>query len=727
MFRVLKYLRESKLAVALILVLLIVQAYSDLTLPQYTSSIVDIGIQQSGIEDAAATRMRAQTMDDLRLFMTEEERALADAYYRQDADGDYVLQDVDAQDRQSLSEALTMPWVMLSSIGSAAAEGAAGQSLSADMQILRAANAAGMLPGEQVMQARAGIQNTLTDVDGSLLTQRAIAAVRAEYEAMGMDLGRLQTNYLLSTGLKMLGVTLVMVGAAVLVGLLSARTGAKIGRDLRGRVFGRVVAFSNADMDTFSTASLITRSTNDIQQVQMVSVIMLRMVLYSPILGIGGVLKVVGTRTGMSWIIAVGVAAVMVLVVILITVAMPKFKAMQTLMDRINLVAREILTGILVIRAFDRQAHENSRFDAANTNLMKTQLFTNRVMTFMMPMMMMVMNCITLMIVWFGAKGIDIGTLQVGSMIAFITYTMQIIMSFLMLSIISVMLPRASVAAGRIDEVLNTQPSIVDKAGASKADAKTDWRGAVAFEGVSFRYPDAEECVLRDISFTASPGQTTAIIGGTGSGKSTLLNLVPRFFDVTEGRITLDGIDIRDMTQHTLREQLGYVPQKGVLFSGDIESNIKYGGDAISDANMVQAAKIAQADGFIEEKSEKYHAPIAQGGTNVSGGQKQRISIARALAKHPKVLLFDDSFSALDYRTDAALRHALSAHAKDATVLIVAQRISTILHANQILVLEEGRIAGIGTHEELLAGNEAYQEIARSQLSEAELKGGKGA
>ena len=557
----------------------------------------------------------------------------------------------------------------------------------------------------------------------SIISQRAVLFVQAEYEALGMDLGQVQMNYLLSTGAKMLGLTLLMVATAVLSGLLSSRTAAKIGMELRGQVFTRVLSFSNNELNKFSIASLITRSTNDIQQVQMVEVMLLRMVLYAPIIGIGGIIRVAGTRTGLSWIIVVAVVAIFVLVMTLLAVAMPKFKKMQTLVDRLNLVAREILTGLSVIRAFDREKYEEDRFDTANQNLMKTQLFTNRVMNIMMPAMMLIMNCVTVMIIWFGGHGIDAGTMQVGDMIAFITYTMQIVMAFLMITMISVMLPRAGVAADRIQEVLDTPLSIHDAASVRDEELK-DAKGELRFEDVSFRYEGADEDALEHISFTAKPGETTAIIGSTGCGKSTLIHLIPRFYDVTQGRITIDGVDIREISQEKLHSLLGFVPQKGNLFSGTIASNIKYGGDWITDEKMEEAAQIAQATEFIETKPDGYDSPIAQGGSNVSGGQKQRLSIARAIAKSPKIFLFDDSFSALDYKTDAQLRKALHEKTADAAVLIVAQRISTILHANRILVLEDGKIVGDGTHEQLLESCAAYQEIARTQRYESELQGG---
>jgi ATP-binding cassette subfamily B multidrug efflux pump len=552
----------------------------------------------------------------------------------------------------------------------------------------------------------------------------AVELVKSEYTLLGYDLNAIQRNYLLITGAKMLAMTLLMVAAAIGVGFIGAKTAAAIGRDLREKLFTKVIGFSNADINKFSTASLITRSTNDVQQVQQVSVMMLRIVLYAPIIGIGGIIKVMGTDTGMGWIIGVAVGAVLSLVLVLMVVAMPKFKKMQSLVDRVNLVSREILTGTMVIRAFSREKHEEERFDKANRELMSTQLFTNRVMSMMMPAMMLIMNAITVLIVWMGAKGIDIGRMQVGDMMAFITYTMQIVMAFLMITMISVMLPRAGVAADRIEEVLNTRETITDKADTENTDRKlTDCKGVVEFRNVSFRFDGGSENAISGLSFKAEPGKTTAIIGSTGCGKSTVVNLLDRFYDVTEGSITLDGVDIRDMSQKELRSHIGLVPQKGVLFSGTIESNIKYGGDFVTDEDMKEAAAIAQAAEFIDSRKDGYAESIAQGGTNVSGGQKQRLSIARAIAVKPKVYVFDDSFSALDFKTDAALRKALSKRTKDASVIIVAQRISTIMNADQIILLNEGRTVGKGTHRELLKNCPEYLEIAKSQLSEAELAG----
>lgn len=712
MLHIFGYLKRSWKSVVLIFMLLIFQASCDLTLPQFTSNLVDIGIQQNGIAHAAPAEMRDTTMEDLSLFLTDEEQALVSSCYEQSGDR-WVRTTDDEKTLEQLDDALSMPMVMLDTIQS---------SDQIDRDALYARLESGEITREHLLGAESQMESQLSGMGGSTITQKAILFTQKEYEALGYDLHEMQMNYLLTTGGKMLALSLGMVAAAILVGLIASRTAAELAMHLRESLFTRVVSFGNEEMTKFSTASLITRSTNDIQQVQMVIVMLLRIVLYAPILGVGGIFRVMRTETSMAWIIAVAVGAVMCLVAVLMGVALPRFKKMQTLIDNLNLVAREILTGLPVIRAFSREKHEEERFDGANIALTRTQLFTNRVMTFMMPCMMLIMNVVTVAIVWFGAHGVDLGNMQVGDMMAFITYTMQIIMSFLMISMISIMLPRAGVAADRINEVLTTEPRIRDKAKVED-DKLTDCRGEVVFDDVSFRYPDADADVLEHISFTAKPGQTTAIIGSTGAGKSSLLNLIPRFFDVSYGRITIDGIDIRNLSQHKLHEVLGYVPQKGVLFSGDIESNLKFGGADISDAQMEQAAEIAQATEFIESKPDRYQTPIAQGGTNVSGGQKQRLSIARAIAKNPKIYLFDDSFSALDYKTDAALRRALSERVHDATTIIVAQRISTILHAEQIIVLDEGKVAGIGTHEELMKTCATYQEIARSQLSEKELGG----
>ena len=715
MLKIFSYLKNSKAMVLAIILLLVVQAGCDLSLPQYTSDIVDIGIQQGGIERAVPEKMRKETYENLCLFMTDDEIRQVAPYYSEDAEGNYVLNTEDKEILDQMDSILGMPMLIIASLE---------ESGEMDISQIRQAVDAGMVSKEDMIAKRDEIEASFGEMSESIVQQKAILLVQEEYEALGMNLDDIQMGYLKTKGIQMVGLAVLMMGTSILVSLFAAKVAAGVGRDLRKQVFNKVVSFSNAEMDKFSTASLITRSTNDIQQVQMVEVMLLRMVCYAPIIGIGGVFKVLSTKTGMSWIIVVAVLAIMALVLILMALAMPKFKKMQDLVDRLNLVSREILTGIPVIRAFSREKHEEQRFDVANTNLMQTQLFTNRVMTFMMPAMMFIMNGISVLIVWTGAHGINHGNLQVGDMMAFITYTMQIVMAFLKLTMISIMLPRAGVAADRIDEVLKTEPTIHD-AEQVRDDELKDAKGYVEFKDVCFRYPGADEDALEHISFTARPGETTAIIGSTGCGKSTLIHLIPRFYDVTGGAITIDGIDIRELSRNKVRSLLGFVPQKGVLFSGTIESNLKFGGDWITDEAMESAAEVAQATEFIETKKDRYQSPIAQGGTNVSGGQKQRLSIARAIAKNPKVFLFDDSFSALDYKTDVVLRKALKEKVSDAAVIIVAQRISTILHADQIIVLEDGHVAGIGRHEELLESCEAYQEIAKSQLSESELKGGR--
>ena len=726
MTKIFKQLGRHWAACLAVVALLVVQAYCDLSLPDYTSKIVDTGIQQGGIESPVPDTVRDTTLQALELLMTEDDAALADAAYG-DPDADCVRMLNSDANTAALESAFTTPDIVLYMAAAQNAATAAGTTdtvtpTSYDLDAVATQFAAmAQAPG-----AREMLQVQLADAAASLddsvadsLSSQAMLLVALEYDAQGIA-HDVQMSYLLRTGGQMLALTLLMVAVAIAVGFIASRVSAAIGRDLRRDVFKTVVGYSNAEIEKFSTASLITRTTNDIQQVQFTCVILLRMVAYAPILGIGGILHVASGNTGLEWIIFVAVAALLVLITVLMNVAMPKFKQMQTLVDRLNLVSREILTGIMPIRAFSREKFEEERFDKANTDLMKTQLFTNRTMVAMMPFMTLIMNGTSLLIVWFGGKAMDLGNMQVGEMIAFITYTMQIVMSFLMLSMVAVMLPRAGVAADRIDEVIKTPAAIHDPA-APKALPEGGTKGVVAFNDVSFRYPGSDEDALEHISFTAKPGQTTAIIGSTGCGKSTLLNLIPRFYDVSEGSVTIDGVDVRDMSQAQLHDQLGYVPQKGVLFSGTIDSNLKFGGDHITDADVRRAAEIAQATEFISAKPEGYNAPIAQGGSNVSGGQKQRLSIARAIAKHPQIYLFDDSFSALDYKTDVALRRALKAQTDNATVIIVAQRISTVLHANQILVLDEGRIVGKGTHAQLMESCPEYQEIARSQLSQKEL------
>lgn len=714
MGKLIKYLADHKLAVLVILLLLGVQAFCDLSLPSYTSDIVDVGIQQSGIKGAAAEKYTAQTYEALKLFMSEDEITYMDECYEMDGEL-YVRKKLSSKELDKLNDTLLTAAGMVYSV-----ETSGQYSVSQLVDGYRA----GLVTKKALSDVAGQVEAAMGDMASSMKSQMAVELVKSEYTLLGYDLNAIQRNYLLITGAKMLAMTLLMVAAAIGVGFIGAKTAAAIGRDLREKLFTKVIGFSNADINKFSTASLITRSTNDVQQVQQVSVMMLRIVLYAPIIGIGGIIKVMGTDTGMGWIIGVAVGAVLSLVLVLMVVAMPKFKKMQSLVDRVNLVSREILTGTMVIRAFSREKHEEERFDKANRELMSTQLFTNRVMSMMMPAMMLIMNAITVLIVWMGAKGIDIGRMQVGDMMAFITYTMQIVMAFLMITMISVMLPRAGVAADRIEEVLNTRETITDKADTENTDRKlTDCKGIVEFKNVSFRFDGGSENAISGLSFKAEPGKTTAIIGSTGCGKSTVVNLLDRFYDVTEGSITLDGVDIRDMSQKELRSHIGLVPQKGVLFSGTIESNIKYGGDFVTDEDMKEAAAIAQATEFIDSKKDGYAESIAQGGTNVSGGQKQRLSIARAIAVKPKVYVFDDSFSALDFKTDAALRKALSKRTKDASVIIVAQRISTIMNADQIILLNEGRTVGKGTHRELLKNCPEYLEIAKSQLSEAELAG----
>ena len=739
MIKILRNMKPYWKAVVAIVVLLLVQAVCDLSLPNYTSKIIDVGIQNSGVEYATPTVMRKESFEGLQLLMTEDEKQAWQASYAVGEDGYYHLTEDAAKDMEALDEQFTTPILMGAMIeqmdegqlaqmqAAMVQQGAQNQPGGQDGSPAQApggtlaGQGAGQMEGEQgvdLTAIREQVEEQMAAMGESLIHSTAVNFTKTEYEAVGLSLADIQSGYLWRTGGLMLAITLGMAAAAVLAGLLASRVGAGVGRDLREKVFNNVVGFSSAEINKFSTASLITRSTNDIQQIQMVSTMILRMVLYAPILAIGGIIMVVQTGAGMEWIIGVAVLAIVALVAFLMAVAMPKFKLMQVLVDKVNLVAREILTGLNVIRAFGREKVEEERFDGANRNLTKTMLFTNRTMTFMMPIMMLIMNGISVLIVWTAAGGIDAGTMEVGTMTAFITYTMQIVMSFLMICMISIMLPRAAVAAERIDEVVNTKPSIYDSENA--VDLK-DPKGVLAFHHVDFKYPGAEGYTLRDIDFTAQPGQTTAIIGSTGSGKSTLINLIPRFFDVTDGQITLDGVDVREITQGSLRAAVGLVPQKGVLFSGTIESNILYGAPEAGAAAMQEAAAIAQATDFIAEKAEGYDSPIAQGGSNVSGGQRQRLSIARAIAKDPKIYIFDDSFSALDFKTDTALRRALGPKVKDATVLIVAQRISTILYADQILVLDEGRLVGKGRHGELLQNCETYRQIAQSQLSPDEL------
>lgn len=739
-----KYAAEHWKSLLAIIAILFIQAYCDLSLPAYTSDIVNVGIQQGGIEDQVPEAIAAQEMEKLLLFVSQEEQeTVLDAYDTDDSTYGteaYVLKESVAMDETKLNELgdiLASPMMLTAGFESGSdmtaqieeelksqfkAQSGSAMPEGFDIDSMMTFDIMKMMPEEQRAVLIEEMGQQMKKLPDTILEQAAVSYVKTAYEDLGMDMDELQFQYLFTTGAKMTGLAFLGMAASILVGFLASRVGAATGRDLRGKVFHKVVGFSNNEFDHFSTASLITRSTNDIQQIQLIIVILLRIVLYAPILAIGGIFQVFQTNVSMSWIIALAVVLIALVILVLFLVAMPKFKILQTLVDKVNLVMREILTGLSVIRAFSTEKHEEERFDEANRTLTKTNLFVNRAMTFMMPVMMLIMNGVSVLIVWTGAHGIDEGQMQVGDMMAFIQYTMQIIMGFLMLCMLSIMLPRAAVAADRVEEVLGSQTVIHDPKEAKSFSGRG--KGMLVFDHVSFKYPGADENVLHDITFTARPGETTAIIGSTGSGKSTLVNLIPRFYDVSKGSITLDGVDIREVTQHELREKLGYVPQKGLLFSGDIRSNILFGNPDGSEEEMVEAAKIAQASEFIDSKPDGYASHISQGGTNVSGGQKQRLSIARAIAKHPEVFIFDDSFSALDFKTDATLRKALKKRTKDSTVLIVAQRISTILNAEQIIVLDDGKIAGIGTHRELLKNCEVYRQIAASQLSESELKAG---
>ena len=783
MRKLFKHLKPYAATIAAIVVILIVQAYCDLSLPSYTSDIVNVGIQQGGIDEKIPDAIAEEEMNKLLLFVAEEDQqTVLDAYEKKESDSDYkydgaiyVLKDSVKKDEEKSGKVFdilgkpmlltygfesgsdttkkmeeSMKENMISSIKEQAekqAESMQSQmtdeqkaALAAnpelakkqqdemqkniDEQVKKIENAdifeiLNMIPDEQRADVIDKISEKMDDMPDTMLEQTATSFIKETYSVLGVNTDKLQNRYILTTGGKMLALAFLGMIASVLVGLLASRVAASTGRDLRGKVFKKVVGFSNAEFDKFSTASLITRSTNDIQQIQMLAVMLLRMVMYAPIMAIGGIFKVLHTNVSMSWIIVLGVILIVMVVAVLFIVAIPKFKILQNLVDRLNLVTREILTGLPVIRAFHTEKHEEERFEEANERLTKTNLFVNRCMTFMMPTMMLIMNGVSVLIIYSGAYAVDNGTMQVGNVMAFIQYAMQIIMSFLMITAMSIMLPRANVAALRINDVLKTKVSVTDPE--NPVLPAQDVKGTVEFDNVSFAYPEAGENVLTDISFKAEKGETIAVIGSTGSGKSTLINLIPRFYDVTKGRVLVDGVDVRDMTQREVRDRLGYVPQRGILFSGTIDSNIRYGKTDISAEEVKEAAEVAQATEFIDTKPETYNSPIAQGGTNVSGGQKQRLSIARAIAKKPEIFIFDDSFSALDFKTDSTLRKALKAHTKDATTIIVAQRISTILNADKIIVLDDGHMAGIGTHKELMKNCEVYRQIAMSQLSEEEL------
>lgn len=720
--RVFKYLKHAKGAVVLIVCLLLVQAMCDLALPNFTSQIVDVGIQQAGVEHAATDEMSASTYDDICALLPEEDEATFKAAYSKTDAGTYELNKQGREHRAELDKLVALPLVLIHNTTQAP-----------DLSFREAIDRynQGDATKQDLFDLEAQAKDHLDITDDAQLDQQAIVAARSEYESLGYNLSDMQMSYLIRVGLLMLALAALGMVVAICIGFIAARTAAKIGALLREQLFEKVVSFSETEIQKFSAASLITRSTNDVQLVQMVVVITLRMVLFAPIVAIGGIFMILYTNPAMGWIVALAVVAVMGVVLLLMKVAMPKFQIMQTLIDKVNRIAREVLTGLPVIRAFDRQTFEQARFDQANTQLMRTQLFTNRVMTFMMPAMMLLMNGVSVLIVWVGSFYVDNGVIQTGDLIAFITYSMVIIMSFLMIGMVSIMLPRADVAAGRINEVLACEPSIVDAKSASNADAALASTLAssqagieVRFDKVSFRYADTSECVLEDLSFVAEPGQTTAIIGSTGSGKTTIVKLIERFFDVSSGAITLNGVDVREISQATLRNHIGYVPQKAFLFGGTIATNVAYRDENLDASQINTALGWAQAQEFVSAKEAGIGAEISQGGTNVSGGQRQRLSIARALATPASIYLFDDCFSALDYKTDAALRHELNTNLGSATKIVVAQRVATIMSAHKIIVLDDGRIVGQGTHRELLETCDEYREIAQSQLSEAELFGG---
>lgn len=747
MVKVLKNLKESWISVITIVLLLIVQAAGDLTLPDYTSKIVNVGIQNGGIENVAPEVIRKSEMENMLIFTEEDNKILASyeeiskdnldsaeyeklvkKYPALENESLYRIKKISSSEQDELDSLMAKPLMMLSTLENEETAEQMKKQMISQMQEQQKAMLQNMslmeiikqMPKEQLDQMLETVNQKLDDMQESILEQAAIQEVKNEYKAIGMNTDSIQNQYIIMAGLKMLGISLIIMISAISIMCLSARVAARLAKTLREKVFKKVLRFSNKEFSEYSTASLITRSTNDIQQIQGLIAILFRVLVYAPIIGIGGFLRVLNqSDNSMAWIIGVAIVAILFVVATLFIIAMPRFKKLQQLIDKLNLVAREILTGLPVIRAFNTEKKEEKRFDKANMDLTKTNLFVNRAMSFMMPTLMLIMNGISLLIVWVGAHGIDNGTMQVGNMMAFIQYTMQIVMSFLMISMVSIMLPRASVSANRINEIIETDEAIKDSKEPKKLNPSK--KGLVEFKNVSFRYPDSDEEVLSDISFTAEPGKTTAIIGSTGSGKSTIVNLIPRFYDVTSGNLLIDGVDIKDISNKDLRKIIGFVPQKGILFSGTIESNIKYGNPNMSDEQMIEAAQIAQATEFIESKPEKYQEPIAQGGSNVSGGQKQRLSIARAIAIDPEILVFDDSFSALDFKTDSILRAELAKKTQDKTVIIVAQRINTILNADQIIVLEDGKVVGKGTHEELIKTNETYKQIALSQLSAKEL------
>lgn len=728
MLKVLKNLKESALAVIAIILLLIVQANADLALPDYTSKIVNVGIQQSGVENTAPEVIRKSQMDNILKFTSDDEAILSDYTYVEDEDV-YKQNKVNSEEQENLNNLMAKPIMVYQVLTSETYAGAIKEEMLANVPEQRKAMMAQMsmmdivngLNEEQINKMMEMIDEKLSSLSGTMLEQAAISWVKQEYEAVGTDMTTYQNKYLIKVGLQMLGIAFISMVSAVCIMLLSSRVAARLGKTLREKVFEKVLNFSRKEFRDFSTASLITRSTNDIQQIQQLIAMLFRVVVYAPIIGIGGLIRVIqNSNTSMAWIIGLAILLILGIVLVLFIVAMPKFKKLQELIDKVNGVSREILTGIPVIRAFSREKHEEERFEVENNKLMKANVFVNKAMSIMWPALTLVMNGISLLIIWIGGHNVDNGVMQVGDIMAFIQYTMQIVMSFLMISMISIMLPRAAVSASRINEVLDKEDSIKDPENPKEFDKNK--KGLVEFKNVSFKYPDAEEDILENINFTAEPGKTTAIIGSTGSGKSTVVNLIPRFYDVTKGELFVDGVNVKNVKQKALRDIIGFVPQKGMLFSGTIESNIKYSDENMSDEQMENAAQIAQATEFIESKPEKYDSEIAQGGSNVSGGQRQRLSIARAIAKNPEIFVFDDSFSALDFKTDSKLREALKEKTEGKTVIIIAQRISTILDADQIIVLDEGKIVGKGTHKELMESNEVYQQIALSQLSKEELE-----
>lgn len=748
MLKILKNLKESLISVIIIVILLFLQAGTDLALPDYTSKIVNIGIQQGGIQNVSPEAIRKEQMENLLLFSTDDEKILNcytliskkemedkeyEKYLKQYPELEnqdiYVLNNLKKEQKEELDTLIAKPLMIIYSISNEETAKEIKKNIlqntpKAQQSILEQADLLTIIknmPEETRNNILEESSKMIDEKFGNMTEQVAIQATKQEYAQIGMDLDKIQNDYILFTGMQMLGIALISMIAAIIIMYLSSRVAAKLGQNLRNKVFKKVLGFSIEEFKAFSTASLITRSTNDIQQIQNLIAMLFRVVVYAPIVGIGGFIRVLNnSHTSMAWIIGLAILCILGIILTLFIIAMPKFKKLQELVDRLNLVAREILTGLPVIRAFNTEKKEEKRFEDANKILMKTNIFVNKAMSLMMPALMFVMNSVALLIIWVGGHNVANGNIQVGDMMAFIQYTMQIVISFLVISMISIMLPRAQVSANRINEILEKEPRIKDNENTKKFDNSK--KGLVEFKNVSFRYPDADAEILTDINFTAEPGKTTAIIGSTGSGKSTIVNLIPRFYDVTGGELLIDGVNIKDVPQHELRKRIGFVPQKGLLFSGTIESNIKYGNPKMSDKQMKEAAEIAQATEFIEAKPEKYKSEIAQGGTNVSGGQKQRLSIARAIAIDPEIFVFDDSFSALDLKTDSKLRAALAEKTKNKTVIIVAQRVSTILNADQIVVLEEGKIVGIGKHQELMKNCDTYSQIALSQLSKEELE-----